>query len=60
MTITVTDLRHATNPLTPNKDSLTFLKLFIQLSINCPCQHLRICMENMLNAVRICVKCLQK
>ena len=34
MTITVTDLRHATNPLTPNKDSLTFLKLFIQLSIN--------------------------
>ena len=41
MTITVTDLRHATNPLTPNKDSLTFLKLFIQLSKNCPCQHLR-------------------
>ena len=57
MTITVTDLRHATNPLTPNKDSLTFLKLFIQLSINCRCQHLRICMENMLNDVRMCVKC---
>ena len=51
MTITVTDLRHATNPLTPNKDSLTFLKLFIQLSKNCPCQHLRICME----IWRICV-----